>query len=387
MASKRDYYEVLGVSRDASPEEIKRAYRKLARQYHPDVNKDDPQAEEKFKEINEAYRVLSDPQARAKYDQFGPAAFDGAGGGAGGFGSSGGFGGAGGFDPFGDIFDIFDMFTGGGRARARGPARGRDLEMEIEVDFEEAAFGAEKTIEVPRVEVCPRCRGNRAEPGTPIQTCPECGGRGEIRRARTTAFGQFVNVTVCPRCGGEGKIAAAPCSECRGAGRVRRRRRIHVRIPAGIDTGNRIRLSGEGEAGERGGQPGDLYLRVRVRPHSVFTRDGEDVICEIPISFAQAALGDEIDVPTLEGSHRLSIPEGTQPGAEFRLRGMGIPRVGGYGRGDQVVRIRVEVPRRLSPRQKELLREFARASGEEPAGNRTFFERVRDTFGGGRHAP
>src|SRR5690606_37034046 len=313
-----DYYEVLGVSRDASQEEIKRAFRRLARQYHPDGNKDDPQAEEKFKEISEAYRVLSDPKTREQYDRFGHAAFDGAGGaGPGGFGpfGPGGFGGAGGFDPFGDLFsEVFEMFTGGTRQRARGPARGRDLEMEIEVEFREAAFGAEKTIEVPRVEVCARCHGDGAEPGTPIQTCPECHGTGEVRHVRTSAFGQFVTVTVCPRCRGEGRFPQKPCRECQGAGRVRRRRRITVKIPAGVDTGNRIRLSGEGDAGARGGPPGDLYLYVRVRPHPFFVRDGVDVITEVPISFVQAALGDEIDVETLDGTQKVTIPEGTQPG-------------------------------------------------------------------------
>ncbi|HEY8496352.1 MAG TPA: molecular chaperone DnaJ [Limnochordales bacterium] len=388
MATKRDYYEVLGVSRDATQDEIKRAYRKLARQYHPDVNKDDPQAEEKFKEINEAYRVLSDPKTREQYDRFGHAAFDGPNGaGPGGFGP-GGFGdfgpfGAGGFDPFGDLFgDLFDVFTGGRRQRSRGPVRGRDIEMEIDVEFKEAAFGAEKTIEVDRIEVCSRCHGNGAEPGTPIQTCPECKGTGEVRHVRATAFGQFVNIVACPRCRGEGKWAATPCRECGGACHVRRRRRISVKIPAGVDSGNRILLRGEGEAGLRGGPPGDLYLYVRVRPHPIFVRDGDNVICEVPISFVQAALGDEIEVPTLEGTYKLKIPEGTQPGAEFRIRGQGIPRMGGYGRGDQIVRVRVEVPRRLTPRQKELLREFARENGGAPPGSKNFFERVRDTLGG-----
>lgn len=387
MAAKRDYYEVLGVSRNATQEEIKRAYRKLARQYHPDVNKDDPQAEEKFKEINEAYRVLSDNEARARYDQFGHAAFDGQPG-AGGFGGFEGFDPSGGFEGFGDIFDLFDMFTGGAaRQRARGPVRGRDLEMEVVVDFEEAVFGTEKPLEVSRIETCSRCHGNQAEPGTPIRTCPECGGSGQVRRVRQTPFGQFVTATTCGRCRGQGKYAETPCSRCGGTGVTEEKRRITVRIPAGIDSGYRIRLRGEGEAGLRGGPPGDLYLLVRVRPHKVFKRDGADIILEHPLQFVQAALGDEIEVPTLEGTHKVTIPEGTQHGTEFRLRGLGVPRVDGYGRGDQIVRVRIEVPRKLTAEQKDLLRKFAESGGgEAPSGPRSFFERVRDTLSGGRQA-
>lgn len=380
MASKRDYYEVLGVERGASSDDIRRAFRKLAREYHPDVNKDDPKAEEKFKEINEAHRVLSDAEARARYDQFGHQAFEG---GAG----PGGAGGFGGFEGFGDIFDIFDMFTGGaqgGRQRSRGPMRGRDLEMDVTIDFREAVFGVKKSYEVPRVETCSHCHGNGAEPGTPITTCGDCGGAGEIRSVRQTAFGQFVTAAPCSRCQGEGKIAETPCTVCKGPGRVQSTRRIDVNIPEGIDSGQRIRLRGEGDAGVRGGPSGDLFLRVRVRPDKQFVRQGNDVILNVPIRFVQAALGDEIDVPTLSGTHKLTIPEGTQPGAEFRIRGQGIPRAGGYGRGDQLVRVRVEVPKKLSQEQKEALHEFARVSGEEqPAGSRSFFKRVRDTLSGG----
>ncbi|MFS8524034.1 MAG: molecular chaperone DnaJ [Limnochordales bacterium] len=397
MASKRDYYEILGVSRDATTEEIRRAYRKLARQYHPDVNKDDPDAEEKFKEINEAHRVLTDPEARARYDRFGHAAFDGpqGAGGFGGFDPSEGFPG---FEGFGDIFDIFETFMGGGpRARRRGPVRGRDLEMEIVVEFEEAVFGAERTFEVPRRETCSRCHGNGAEPGTPIVTCPDCGGTGQVRHARQTPFGQFVTATTCGRCGGEGKFPEKPCTRCGGRGITEERRRIRVRIPAGIDTGYRIRLSGEGDAGQRGGPPGDLYLRVRVRPHKLFVREGADIILEQPISFVQAALGAEIEVPTLEGTHKLTIPEGTQHGTEFRLRGQGVPRVGGFGRGDQVVRVKIEVPRRLTQQQKDILLRFAEATGDEAGGGRSAAEKLRDTmrklgdtmrdtFSGGRQA-
>ncbi len=269
----------------------------------------------------------------------------------------------------------------------RGPVRGRDIEMEITIDFEEAVFGVEKTYEVPRIETCSHCHGNKAEPGTPIRTCPECDGTGQVRRVRQTAFGQFVTAAMCGRCHGEGKFAETPCTRCHGAGRTEERRRITVRIPEGIDTGYRIRLRGEGEAGLRGGPPGDLYFLVRVRPHKLFKRDGADVILEQPIQFVQAALGDEIEVPTLEGTHKLNIPEGTQHGTEFRLRGQGIPRVGGFGRGDQIVRVKVEVPRRLTVEQKELLKKFAEAGGDEaPSGGRSFFDRVRDTFSGGRQA-
>ncbi|MFO7264954.1 MAG: molecular chaperone DnaJ [Limnochordales bacterium] len=388
MAAKRDYYEILGVSRDASQEEIKKAYRRLARQYHPDVNKDDPQAEEKFKEINEAYRVLSDPEARARYDRFGHAAFDGQPG-AGGFGGFEGFDPAGGFEGFGDLFDdLFEMFTGGAaRPRARGPVRGRDIEMEIVVDFEEAVFGAEKTYEVSRIERCARCNGDGAEPGAPIRTCPECNGTGQVRHVRQTPFGHFITATTCPRCRGEGRFPETPCSRCGGAGVAQERRRVTVRIPAGIDSGYRIRLRGEGEAGLRGGPPGDLYFLVRVRPHKLFRRDGADIILEQPIPFWQAALGGEIEVPTLEGTHKLHIPEGTQHGAEFRLRGLGVPRMGGYGRGDQVVRVKIEIPRKLTPEQKELLRKFAEIGGSEAtSGASRFFKRVRDTLSGGRQA-
>lgn len=384
--AKRDYYEVLGVSRDASEEEIKKAYRRLARKYHPDVNKDDPEAEAKFKEISEAYRILSDPQTRAQYDRFGHAAFDGAQGagpgpGQGGFDPFGGFGGFGGF---GDFDDIFDMFFGGGtqRRRSSGPKPGADLRYDLELSFEEAAFGLETEIEVPRTERCGRCQGRGAEPGTLIRDCPQCGGRGEIRDVRQTPFGRFVNVHPCPHCRGEGKVIDEPCRECRGAGVVTRRRKIKVKVPAGVDTGFRLRLAGEGEAGERGGPPGDLYVFITVRPHEFFQRKGTDVYCEVPISFAQAALGDEIEVPTLNGKVTLKVPEGTQTGTQFRLRGHGVPDPRGYGRGDQYVTVRVVTPTRLTPRQKELLREFARAGGDEAPDGKGFFGRMKDALKG-----
>lgn len=376
--AKRDYYEVLGVPRGASEQEIKKAYRRLARQYHPDVNKDDPQAEEKFKEINEAYRVLSDPEARARYDQFGHAAFEQAGAGGGGD----PFGGFGGFEGFGGFDDIFDMFFGRTERRRAGPVRGADLRYDLEIDFEDAAFGTETEIEVPRIEVCPRCRGSRAEPGSPVRSCPHCGGSGEIRQVRQTAFGRFVNVQTCPSCRGEGKAIERPCAECRGAGTVHRIRRIKVKVPAGVDTGYRLRLAGEGEAGERGGPPGDLYVFITVRPHELFQRRGNDVVCEIPISFTQAALGDEIEVPTLDGRAKLKVPEGTQTGTRFRLRGKGIPDPRGYGRGDQFVEVRVVTPTRLTERQRELLKAFAEAGGDKVEESKGFFGRVKDAIKG-----
>lgn len=379
--AKRDYYETLGVDRNATEQEIRRAYRRLAREYHPDVAKDDPQAEEKFKEISEAYKVLSDAEARARYDQFGHAAFDGAAGG----------GGFGGFDPFGQegfggFEDIFDMFFGGGTERRRaGPRQGADLRYDLEIDFEEAVFGVETELEVPRIEVCPHCHGNQAEPGTPIRDCSGCGGTGEVRQTRSTAFGRFVNVSPCPQCRGEGKVVEQPCSQCHGQGRVRRTRKINVKIPAGVDDGSRVRLSGEGEAGERGGPPGDLYVFISVRPHEYFKRNGRDILCEVPISFSQAALGDDIQVPTLEGSATLKVPPGTQSNTRFRLRGQGVPDPRGYGRGDQYVTVKVVTPTRLTPRQRELLKELAEISGEEEAtgpGGKGFFDRVKDALKG-----
>jgi molecular chaperone DnaJ len=382
--AKRDYYEVLGVDRNASQEEIKKAFRKLARKYHPDMNKEDPSAEEKFKEINEAYEVLSDPEKRRQYDQFGHAA-DGAGAGPG--------GGMGGWDfgDFGTSFDsIFDMFFGGGfgaqRAARPGPERGADLRYDLEISLEEAAFGLERDIEVVRLEACPTCGGTGAKPGTSPITCPVCGGRGQTAQVRTTAFGRFTSITTCPRCGGEGRVIDSPCSACQGRGRVRKRKKIRVKVPAGVDSGMRVRVAGEGEAGLRGGPPGDLFVFITVRPHEVFQRDGNDIVCEIPISIWQAALGDEVEVPALEGRATLRVPEGTQTGTAFRLRGKGIPDVRGGSRGDQYVRVRVVTPTRLTEKEKELIRELSKLRGgnradDEPRG---FFQKVRDAWE--RHA-
>ncbi len=376
--AKRDYYEVLGVERGASEEEIKKAYRRLARKYHPDVNKDDPQAEEKFKEINEAHEVLSDPQKRAAYDRFGHAGTDpnfgaGAGAGAGGFGDFS-------FEGFGDIFDMF--FGGGGRRQRTGPQKGADLRYDLRIEFEEAAFGKETTIKVPRTELCSTCHGNRAKPGTPIKTCPNCGGSGQVHSVQNTMFGRFSTVRPCDRCQGEGKIIETPCPTCAGRGRLRQVRTIEITIPAGVDTGHRLRVAGEGEAGERGGPPGDLYVYITVKPHPLFKRTGNDLILEQKISFAQAALGATIEVPTLEGTATLKIPEGTQTGTLFRLRGKGVPHLRGSGRGDELVRVRIDVPTKLNQAQREAIRQVAEAFGEEVAlPEKGFIGKVKEAFG------
>ena len=375
--AKRDYYEVLGVSRDASEEEIKKAYRRLARKYHPDVNKEDPQAEEKFKEINEAYQVLSDPQKRAAYNQFGHAGADGSF--AGGTGGFGGFGGVGDFDfdIFGDIFDLFR----GGRRRRTGPERGADLRMDLTIDFKEAVFGTTTTVKVPRIEVCPVCHGNRAKPGTEIKTCPRCQGRGEVHYVQNTAFGRFTTVRTCEECGGDGKIIDTPCPECAGKGRIRRLREIKVKIPAGVDNGFRVRVAGEGEAGLRGGPPGDLFVYLSVRPHPLFQREGDNIILEQPISFVRAVLGGVIKVPTLEGTSELKIPEGTQTRADFRLRSQGVTRLHGNGRGDQLIQVIVQIPTRLNSAQREAVYKLAAAFGEEIPEDKNFFNKVRDALG------
>jgi molecular chaperone DnaJ len=374
MSAKRDYYEVLGVERTATPEEIKKAYRRLARQYHPDVNKS-PEAEARFKEINEAYEVLSDPEKRAAYDRFGHAGVSGNG-----FGDFTGFG----FGGLGDLFeDLFAGFGMGTSARtSRRPRRGEDLRVQVEISFEEAVFGCEKEIEIPRTETCPRCNGSGAEPGTYPTTCPQCKGTGEVRRVQQSILGSFVTVSVCPRCQGEGTVINTPCTECRGRRQVQRLRKITVTIPAGVDNGTKIRLAGEGEAGLYGGPPGNLYVVLTVKPHPIFQRQEDDLILELPLNFAQAALGDMVRIPTLEGEEDFVIPAGTQTGDIFRLKGRGVPHLRRNGRGDLVIIARVVTPTKLTARQRELLEELGKTLGKPviPQNSKNIFERFKDAF-------
>jgi len=373
MASeKRDYYEVLDIPREAGKDDIRSAYRKLARQYHPDVNKE-PGAAEKFKEINEAYQVLSDDDKRARYDRFGHAGL--------GQGDLGGFEGFG----FGGLNEIFEDFFGfGTRGAARqGPSRGADLRYDLEISFEEAASGCQREIEIARLEVCPDCRGSGAEPGTRPVRCPECNGSGQIRRAQQSIFGSFNNVSPCPRCGGRGEVVNTPCKTCRGAQRVERPRKLSVDIPAGVDDGMRVRLTGEGESGTFGGPAGNLYVVLHVKPHRFFRRREDDLLLNININIVQAALGAEIRVPTLNGEQKLNVPVGTQTGAVFRLRGKGIPRLNRGGRGDELVIVNVIVPTNLDAGQKRLLTELGKTLDSEvkPEEEKSFFERLRESLG------
>jgi molecular chaperone DnaJ len=376
-ASKRDYYEVLGVARDASSEQIKKAYRTLARQYHPDLNKASD-AEAKFKEISEAYEVLSDTDKRAMYDRFGHAGLGGA---------------AGGFDPFagggfgGDIFStIFDAFVGqgarGGAASQRAGIRGSDLRYHLSLEFEEAIFGTEKEIHFDRLEECTTCGGSGAEPGTDPIRCPKCNGQGEIR-TRAPIF-NMLTVMTCDECGGTGKKIAVPCRECRGSGRRRASRTLTVKIPAGVDEGAQIRLRGEGEGGARGGPAGDLFVTLNIKPHKLFQRNGNDIVLEMPLNIAQAALGAELRIPTIDGETELDIPPGTQGGEVFRIRGKGVPYLRGNGRGDQLVVTKVVVPTKLTEKQRELLRQLSVELGGEDDGHDEggFFAKIRDALRG-----
>ncbi|NTW05625.1 MAG: molecular chaperone DnaJ [Peptococcaceae bacterium] len=370
--SKRDYYEVLGISKQASADEIKKAYRKLARQYHPDANPDNKAAEEKFKDAAEAYEVLSDSDKKADYDRFGHA-------GSSGQGFGGGFDGA----DFGGLGDIFDMFFGGGGRRRQGPEKGTDLRIDMEVSFEEAAFGLEKDIKVPRTEECGTCGGSGAAPGTKSHACSACNGSGQVQVAQNTPFGRIVQTRTCDQCGGKGQIIEKPCVTCKSAGKVRKNKSIHVKIPAGVDNGTRVRMAGEGEPGIMGGPKGDLYIYIHVKPHKFFRREGNDVTMEIPLGFAQAALGDEIEIDTLDGKAKLKIPEGTQSGTVFRLRGKGINDLHGYGRGDQMVQVKIITPTKLSEKEKSLLKEFSALREENMNENeKGFFDRVKGAFKG-----
>ncbi len=376
--AKRDYYEILGVSRNCTERELKVAYRRLAKKYHPDANPDDPEAEEKFKEINEAYEVLRDPQKRAAYDRYGHAAF-----------SNGGMGGGTGHGPFGDagfgpdfsrtMSDIFEeMFGefmgGGGRGRRQRAARGADLRTDMEISLEEAFSGKTVELTVRRAVTCEACGGSGASEETSARPCPTCGGMGVVRA--TSGF--FTVERTCPTCHGEGRVVSNPCRACGGSGRVEKEQTLQVKIPAGVEDGTRIRLAGEGEAGLRGGPPGDLYIFLSIKPHEFFQRDGADLFCRVPISMVTAALGGEIEVPTIEGKKaKLSIPEGTQTGKQFRLKGLGMPVLNANRRGDMYVQVTVETPVNLTPRQKELLREFAREAENNSPESEGFFARAK----------
>ena len=360
---KRDYYEVLGVDRSASEDEIKKAYKKMARKYHPDLNPGDKSAEEKFKEVNEAYEVLSDANKKARYDQYGHAGVD-PNFGAGGFG--GGF--DGGFD-FSDLGDIFGSFFGGGfgggrRTNPNAPQRGESIRLAVTISFEEAAFGCEKEVTVERYETCDTCHGSGCAPGTSPEVCPDCHGTGTVQQRRQTPMGVFATSSPCPKCGGKGRIIHQPCKDCRGSGMMRKRRTIQASIPAGIDNGQTISIRGQGNAGKNGGPAGDLLVTITVRPHELFRREGTSVLCEAPITFTQAVLGAELEIPTIDGKVKYTLPEGTQSGTTFRLKGKGIPSINGRGRGDQYVTVYIETPRNLNKEQREALKKFAEAMGE-----------------------
>ena len=382
MADKRDYYEVMGLNKSASDDEIKKAYRKLAKQYHPDLHPGDKEAEDKFKELNEAYEVLSDKDKKSRYDQFGHAGVDPN------FG-----GGAGGGDPFGggfgvDFSDIFDSFFGGGfggsrrQANPNAPRRGSDTEATVNLMFEEAAKGCKKNITYFQIETCNSCGGNGAEKGTTPTTCPQCNGTGQVRINQRTPFGVVQSTRGCDKCGGKGKIIENPCKTCHGSGHVNRSKTIEVTIPAGIDNDEILNVSGMGNAGVNGGPYGDLHVYVNVRPHPIFERRGNDIWCEMPITFVQAALGAEVTVPTLDGKVSYKVHEGTQPGDIFKFSKKGIPSVRGRGRGDQYVKVTVEVPKNLSAKQKELLKEFENSGTDKNYQKRSsFFQKIKDMFG------
>lgn len=379
MAEKKDYYDVLGVSKNTSETEIKKAFRKLAKQYHPDVNPGNTDAEKKFKEVNEAYEVLGDSEKKAKYDRYGHAAFDPN------YGSQGGFSGFEGDFGFGDIFETFfgGGFSGARSRNKNGPRRGADLKMTLEINFEEAAFGVEKIITIGRQDKCGTCQGTGAKSGTSPATCKQCSGRGQVEEVQRTPFGQFVNVKTCAVCRGNGKIIEQPCTECRGQGKVKKNVKLSIKVPAGIDDGQTISLRGEGEAGTNNGPSGDLHIYIRVKTHNLYVREGYHVQCTIPITFVQATLGGEIEVPTLYGKEKFHIPEGTQTETVFKLKNKGINFLRGNGRGDQYFKVVIDVPRKLNDKQKQLLKQFADEIGEEDfhEQRKSFLDKMKEKFG------
>ena len=375
MSTKRDYYEVLGINKNSTDSEIKKAYRTMAKQYHPDVNPGDKVSEAKFKEVSEAYEILSDSKKKNKYDQYGHAGVD-----------PNGFGGYGGFEDFdfGGIGDIFESFFGGGSSsrRKNGPQKGDDLKAYMDITFEQAAFGVEKEMNVNRQEPCDECQGTGAKKGTQPVVCSTCNGAGQIQYRQNTPFGQFVNAKVCDQCHGDGKIIKEPCSICQGRGKVKKNKKLVVNIPAGIDDEQVISLRGEGEPGIKGGPAGDLYIVIRVKPHSIFKREGFNVICEVPITFAQAALGAEIEIPTLDGRINHTITEGTQTGTVIKFKSKGVRNLRGHGRGDHYVKVNIEVPKSLNDKQKELLKQFADSIGDDAhAMRKSFFDKMKDALG------
>ena len=373
---KKDYYEILGVGRGASADEIKKAYRKLTRKYHPDANPGDAEAEKKYKEINEANEVLSDPQKRTQYDQFGYVGDMPPGGDFGGFGGPG-FGGA----DFGDLFgDLFGSAFGGSGRRSvdpNAPRRGNDLEYTMQISLEDAFRGVTKKIEVPRLETCPHCGGSGAEPGTKVETCPTCGGRGQVQQTVNTPFGQMAQVTVCPTCHGKGKVVKTPCRECKGQGRVRKQHSVDVKIPAGIDTGIRLRVSSQGEAGVNGGPSGDLFLLIEVKPDRRFQRKGDDLNTSVDIKYPQAALGCEVKIETFDGFETLDIPAGTQPGSKLRIKGRGMPRLRGKGSGDMNILVKVTISKDPSAKERELLEQIAKEMKVTVKNKEGFFDKIK----------
>jgi len=381
MASTRDYYEILGLQKGATDAEIKKAYRLLAKKYHPDVNQGDKSSEGKFKEINEAYEILSDSDKKAKYDKFGHAGVN-----PNGFGGFDGFSGVEdyGFGGIGDIFESFfgNMGFSSSNKKKNGPQRGADIKTYVEITFEEAAFGVEKEVSVNRYHNCEECSGTGSKKGTQPEKCNVCSGTGQIQYKTNTPFGQFVNVKACDKCKGEGKIVTNPCTKCQGAGKYKNKVTLKVNIPGGIDNEQIISLRGEGEPGLRGGVSGDMYVVVSIKQHSIFTRQGFDVVCEIPITFSQAALGTEIDVPTLDGKVKYNIPEGTQTGSVYKIKNIGIKNLRGYGRGDHYFKVNIEVPKKLNEKQKEALKKFAELTGDDVyAMQKSFFDKMKDVLG------